>query len=80
MESDSNWPAVWLVGHIGGVTYYAKKIILEDSITAGAIPIKNLPHGVLNLTVFNGNMVPEIERLVFIRKVNSIVTIYMVLP
>ena len=73
VESDSNWPAVWLVGHIGGVTYYAKKIILEDSITAGAIPIKNLPHGVLNLTVFNGNMVPEIERLVFIRKVNSIV-------
>lgn len=73
LVSDTNKIAVWLVGHIGGVAYYAKEIILEDSVTAGAIPIKNLPHGVLNITLFNENNVPEIERLVFIRKVNPIV-------
>lgn len=70
--SNKNIPAVWLVGHIGGVSYYAQKIILEDSVTAGAIPIKNLPHGVMNLTLFNENNLPDIERLVFIRKVTAI--------
>jgi len=73
IENDQNIPTVWLVGHIGGVTYYAKKIVLEDTTTAGAIPIKDLPHGVLNVTLFNDGFVPEAERLVFIRKVKAIV-------
>jgi hypothetical protein len=73
ITNEQDKPTVWLIGHIGGVTYYAEKIILEDSITAGAISTKNLPHGVLNLTVFNEQLIPEIERLVFIRKVTAIV-------
>ena len=72
-------PEVWVVAHINGQVYYAEKIKLEEMVTGGAIPKKNLPHGVMNITVFNDNQLPLLERLVFIKKVAPISPIVKVL-
>jgi hypothetical protein len=66
-------PAVIVIAHMNGVSFYAEKIKLEELSTGGAILKKDLPHGILTLTVFTDNMIPLAERLVFIKKVQSIV-------
>ncbi|MEI6263698.1 MAG: hypothetical protein WCP74_01255 [Sphingobacteriia bacterium] len=65
-------PEVIVIAHMNGVSFYAEKIKLEELTTGGAILKKDLPHGVLSLTVFNDNMIPLAERLVFIKKVQTI--------
>ncbi len=70
---DNVVPEVWVVAHMNGQIFYAEKIKLEELVTGGAIAKKNLPHGVMNITVFNNNQMPLLERLVFIKKVTEIV-------
>ena len=70
--TEKNIPEVIVIAHMNGVSFYTEKIKLEELTTGGAILKKDLPHGVLSLTVFNDNMIPLAERLVFIKKVQSI--------
>ncbi|MDP1844134.1 MAG: hypothetical protein Q8K64_11985 [Sediminibacterium sp.] len=73
LETNNNIiPEVYVVAHINGVSFYTEKIQLNDLSTGGAILKKDLPHGVLSISVFNTNMLPLAERLVFIKKVQQI--------
>ena len=61
-------PEIFIIAQINGIVIYSEKIKLEELVTGGAISKKNIPHGVLTITVFNNNMFPLAERVVYIKK------------
>jgi len=61
-------PEIFIIAQINGNVVYSERIKLEELVTGGAIAKKNIPHGVLTITVFNNNMFPLAERVVYIKK------------
>ena len=56
-----------IVAHTGQhLAYRAKLNLDETSITSGLIPIKQVPSGVLQITLFNNNWEPIAERVVLV--------------
>ncbi len=56
-----------IIAHMHQHLVYKAKINLEDNfMSGGTIPTGQLPSGVLELTVFNSEMAPVAERVVFI--------------
>jgi hypothetical protein len=56
-----------IIAHMHQHLVYKARITLEENfMSGGTIPTEQLPSGVLELTVFNSNMVPMAERVVFI--------------
>lgn len=61
-------PTITILGNMGQQTVYkamAKSDKLKEGVS-GRIPVKNLPVGVLVLTIFGDNMKPLAERVVFV--------------
>ncbi len=48
------------------LVYYAKVNLSSNNVTSGLIPTKQLPSGILQLTVFDKNMKPLAERIAFV--------------
>jgi hypothetical protein len=48
------------------LVYYAKVNLGTNSITSGMIPVKQLPSGILQVTVFDKNFKPLAERITFV--------------
>lgn len=63
--------AVYLVGQSQGSICYAAYIELDGMAKDISISKEELPEGVLQLTLFNQEGVPQCERMVFIRKDNK---------
>lgn len=61
-------PEIIIIAQINGNVVYSARVKLEELITGGAISKNNIPHGVLTITVFNKNMFPLAERVVYIQK------------
>lgn len=56
-----------IMAHMHQHLVYKAKINLEDNfMSGGVIPAGQLPTGVLQITVFNGNELPVAERVVFV--------------
>ncbi|MBS1665543.1 MAG: hypothetical protein JST68_31165 [Bacteroidetes bacterium] len=56
-----------IVGHMHQHLVYKAKINLEENfMSGGTIPTGQLPSGVLQLTVFDGDMLPVAERVAFV--------------
>jgi hypothetical protein len=56
-----------IIAHMHQHMVYKARINLEENfMSGGTIPTGQLPSGVLQLTVFNGDMVPVAERVVFV--------------
>jgi hypothetical protein len=56
-----------IIGHMHQHLVYKARINLDDNyMSGGTIPTGQLPSGVLVLTLFDGNMVPVAERVVFV--------------
>lgn len=48
------------------LVYYAKVNLTSNTVTSGMIPTKQLPSGVLQITVFDKNFKPQAERVTFV--------------
>lgn len=48
------------------IVYEAKLDLSEHESTTGIIPVKNLPSGILNITIFNKALKPIAERITFV--------------
>ncbi|HEY4111204.1 hypothetical protein [Puia sp.] len=56
-----------IIAHMHQHLVYKAKVNLEDNfMSGGTIPTGQLPSGVLQLTIFNENMMPVAERVVFV--------------
>ncbi|HEY6901471.1 MAG TPA: hypothetical protein VI233_12540, partial [Puia sp.] len=56
-----------IIGHMHQHLVYKAKINLEENfMSGGTIPTGQLPSGVLQLTVFDGDMLPVAERVAFV--------------
>ncbi len=48
------------------LVYYAKVNLATSGVTSGMIPVKQLPSGILQITVFDKNFKPVAERVTFV--------------
>lgn len=48
------------------LVYYAKVNLASNTVTSGMIPTKQLPSGILQITVFDRNFKPQAERVTFV--------------
>ncbi len=48
------------------LVYYAKVNLTSNTVTSGIIPTKQLPSGILQITVFDKNFTPQAERVSFV--------------
>jgi hypothetical protein len=48
------------------LVYYAKVNLTANTVTSGMIPTKQLPSGILQITVFDKNFKPQAERVTFV--------------
>ncbi|MDE3248271.1 MAG: hypothetical protein KGO82_06425 [Bacteroidota bacterium] len=48
------------------LVYYAKVNLASSTVTSGMIPTKQLPSGILTITVFDKNLKPLAERITFV--------------
>lgn len=55
-----------VIGTMQNTVVFSGEVNFEQGTTAGSIPKKNLPPGVLQLTLFGENKLPLAERLVFV--------------
>jgi hypothetical protein len=56
-----------IIGHMHQHLVYKARINLDENfMSGGTIPTNQLPSGVLVLTVFNGDMIPVAERVIFV--------------
>lgn len=58
---------IYLVGQAGGVVYSAAKSKLESPVFTASISKSRFPSGIVQFTLFDENVVPLNERLVFIQ-------------
>jgi TonB-dependent SusC/RagA subfamily outer membrane receptor len=57
----------YFIGHIRGTAYFTRTLDLKDTTSLSfQIAKKNLPDGIMHLTLFNYNQSPISERLVFV--------------
>jgi len=62
-----------MIVHMNGIPYYVDKLSLQDDTQiGGAILKKNMPNGILSITIFSKNMTPLAERLVYINKYTQV--------
>lgn len=66
---------VFLVAQSGGIVCYAAQTVLNDASFSGRIPKNKFPEGIAQITLFSSTGIPLSERLVFIRKNSSSVTL-----
>ncbi|MBB5397087.1 hypothetical protein [Mucilaginibacter sp. AK015] len=60
-----------LIAHNNGKIAYMVKIDLSGAeMSSGIIPVKDMPSGILNITVFNKNLIPVAERITFVNNHN----------
>ena len=55
-----------VVAHINQEVVYMSKVNLKNKYAVGEIPTKDLPTGVMQVSVFNDNWMPVAERVVFV--------------
>ena len=56
-----------IIGHMHQHLVYKARVNLDDNyMSGGTIPTAQLPSGVMVLTLFDGNMIPVAERVVFV--------------
>lgn len=66
-STESNSEAEYLlVGQAGGVVFYRKEILTSDGVFNLDIEKSLLPTGIVQFTLFDKEMIPRCERLVFI--------------
>ncbi len=66
-EAGPEYKRLTIVAHMHQHLVYKARINLEDNfMSGGTIPTAQLPSGVLQLTVFNSDLVPVAERVVFV--------------
>lgn len=61
-----------IVGQINGRIVYAQLLNIDEGQVAAAISKKNLPAGIMQITLFSENDMPLCERLVFIENYTAI--------
>jgi hypothetical protein len=59
---------VKLMGHIRGTLYFEKEIMIGNEAAEIKLDIKHLPPGILQLTLFDKELRPSAERLVFVNR------------
>jgi hypothetical protein len=60
-----------VIGMIDQAIVYRNKVNLTNNIAEGSIPTANLPCGMLQLTVFDAEMAPLAERVIFVNNRKS---------
>jgi TonB-dependent SusC/RagA subfamily outer membrane receptor len=63
---------ILLVGQARGIVYYAGKAALGKKSSFISIPREKLPAGVVQFTLFDGNLKPQCERVAFIEPTKSL--------
>jgi len=56
---------VYLLAHVRGQPYFTKKANVVEGALKTSIPLENLPEGVCHITLFDANVTPLAERLIF---------------
>jgi hypothetical protein len=66
-DADAADKQVTLVAHSNGTIAYQIKVDLSNAeMSNGTIPVKDMPSGILYITVFNKNLKPIAERITFV--------------
>jgi hypothetical protein len=66
-DADAADKQVTLVAHSNGTIAYQIKVDLSNAeMSNGTIPVKDMPSGILYVTVFNKNLKPIAERITFV--------------
>ena len=65
-EPSYNGEVVHVIAHMNQHVVYKSKISLKEQFLEGEIPTKNLPSGVLQITLFDSKWKPVAERVVFV--------------
>ena len=74
-EATENFKAMYVIAHMHQHEVYKSKINLNERLSAvGEIPTKDLPSGVLQITLFDANYNPIAERVVFINNYKFLFT------
>lgn len=60
--------ALTLAGRHGGILYYKEKITLADGKASVKVPRDNFPGGIASITLYDENLRPQCERLVYVDK------------
>ena len=70
-----NFKSVYVIANIHQHEVYKSTINLSESLSAmGEIPTKELPSGVLQITLFDANYIPIAERVVFVNNYQFLFT------
>ncbi len=72
-RSNTTDEVVYLIGQSRGSVCYAQPITLDHNIKEVAILKKEIPEGLLQLTLFNSVGIPQCERMMFIKKQEDMV-------
>lgn len=68
-DAAAQFPAIYVVAQMQQqLLYRAKASLAKGSSVSGAIPIKNVPAGIVQVTVFTENEKPLAERIVFVNQ------------
>jgi len=59
---------ITLTGRQAGKLYYGEKILLKDGLASVTIPKKDFPAGIAAITVYDDQLHPQCERLVYIEE------------
>ena len=65
IEKSSKQETYFLVAQSGGEIFYHTKVTSDNGISTIELDKTKLPGGILKLTLFNSNLIPVCERLVF---------------
>ncbi len=63
---DASFEAAYMIGQIQHHVAFKKEFSTQDAILKGTVDTKNLPSGIMQITVFNKDNMPLAERLVFV--------------
>ena len=66
LQNKEKYGKVFVIAQINGVPVFKANFNIDEGELGGAIPKRNLPPGILQITVFDTSGVPLSERLVFV--------------
>lgn len=70
-NAPASFQQLYLVGHMAQERVYRARVALETAeLTSGMIPVKELPSGVLQLTLFSSDWQPVAERIILVNNNN----------
>lgn len=71
---DNNFEAAYMIGQMQHHVVFKKEFTKQQLTLKGFVETKNLPSGIMQITVFNKNDMPLAERLIFVNNNEYLIT------